>query len=111
MVMARVKTIANNSAMYLNPFAKNAVKTAQIHSWRYEEHTRIDPAQRNSDPPRVYISVVNEFSPEMLSVLTLWIRLSQRLPNLVQQWYTAARPQSTLLTDFDLNRLQRSRIW
>jgi hypothetical protein len=62
MVMARVKPIAMNYAMFVNPFATNAVKTAQIHSWWYEEIARIDPAQRNSDPPRAYISVVNELS-------------------------------------------------
>jgi hypothetical protein len=29
---------------------------------RYEEITKIDPAQRNSDPPRVYIAVLNKLS-------------------------------------------------
>jgi len=62
MVMARVKPIAINYVMFVNPFASNAVKTALIHSWWYEEITRIDPAQRNSNPPRAYISVVNESS-------------------------------------------------
>jgi hypothetical protein len=33
----------------------NAVKTAEIHSWWYEEIAMIDPAERNSDPPRAYI--------------------------------------------------------
>jgi hypothetical protein len=56
MVMARVKPIAINYAMFVNPFAMNAVKTAQIHSWWYAEIARIDPAQRNSDPPCAYIS-------------------------------------------------------
>jgi len=32
-VMARVKPIAIKYAMFVNPFATNAVKTAQIHSW------------------------------------------------------------------------------
>jgi len=79
MVMARVKPIAINYAMFVNPFATNAVKTTQIHSWWYEEITRIDPAQRNSDPPCAYISVVNELSQRLFSSLTLCIRLSQRL--------------------------------
>jgi hypothetical protein len=55
MVMARVKPIAINHAMLVNPFARNAVKTAQIHCWWYEEIPRIDPAQRDSDPPCAYI--------------------------------------------------------
>jgi hypothetical protein len=62
MAMARVKPIAINYAMYVNPFATNAVKPAHIHSWWYEEIARIDPVQRNSDRPRTYISVVNELS-------------------------------------------------
>jgi len=33
MVMAHVKPIAINYAMFVNPFATNAVKTAQNHSW------------------------------------------------------------------------------
>jgi len=62
MVISCVKNIAINYAVLVNPLATNAVKTAQIHSWWYEEIARIDPAQRNSDPPRAYISVVNESS-------------------------------------------------
>jgi len=62
MLMSRVKPIAYNYAMLVNPFATNAVKTAQIHTWWYEEIPRIDPAQRNSDPPCAYISAVNELS-------------------------------------------------
>jgi len=62
MVMAGVKSIAINCVMFVNPSATNAVKTAQIHSLLYEEIARIDPAQRNSDPPCMYISVVNESS-------------------------------------------------
>jgi len=79
MVMAHVKPIANNYAMFVNPLATNAVKTAQIHSWWYEEIAWIDPAQRNSDPPHAYISVVNELSSRLFSSLTSCIRLSQRL--------------------------------
>jgi len=75
MVMARVKPIPIDNAMFVNPFATNAVKTAQIHSWWYEEIARIDPAQRNSHPPRAYISVVNELSQRLFSSLTLCIRL------------------------------------
>jgi hypothetical protein len=59
MVMACVKPIAINHAMFVNPFATSAVKTTQIHSWWYKEIARINPAQRNSDPLHVYISVVN----------------------------------------------------
>jgi len=33
MVMARVNHIASNYVMFVNPFATNAVKTTQIHSW------------------------------------------------------------------------------
>jgi len=62
MVMARLKPIGINYAMLVNPFATKAVKASQIHSWWYEEIARIDPAQRNSDPPRAYTSVVNESS-------------------------------------------------
>ena len=76
MVMARVKPIAIKYVMIVNPFSTDAVKTAQIHSWWYEEFARIDPAQRNSDPPRVYISVVNESSHRLFSSLRLCIRLS-----------------------------------
>jgi len=111
MVMARVKHIAIDYVMFVNPFATNAVKTAQIHSWWYEEIARIDPAQRNSDPPRAYISVLNELSQRWFSSLTLCIRLSPRLLAPVRQWYTAARPQSTLLTDFEHRRLHSSGKW
>jgi len=62
MVMARVKPIAINYAMFVDPFTTNGVKITQIHSWWYEEITRIDPVQRHSDPPHAYISVVNELS-------------------------------------------------
>jgi hypothetical protein len=89
----------------------NAVKTAQVHSWWYEEIGRIDPALRNSDPPPVYISVVNKVSQRLISSLTLYMRPLQSLVAQVQQWYTAARPQSTLLTDFKPSRLQQSGKW
>jgi len=111
MAMARVKPIAINYAVFVNPFATNEVKTAQIHSWWYEEIASIVPAQRNSDPPRAYISVVNELSQRLFSSLTLCIRLSQRLLASVERWYTAARHQSTLFTDFKHSRLQRSGKW
>jgi len=55
MVMARGKPIAIDYAMFVNSFARNVVKTTQIHSWWYEDITWIDPAQRNSDVPRAYI--------------------------------------------------------
>jgi hypothetical protein len=86
MVMARVKPIAINYAMFVNPFATNALKTAQIYSWWYEEIARVDPSQRNSDPPCAYISVVNELSQRLFSSLTLCIRLLQRLLAPMQQW-------------------------
>lgn len=79
MVMAHLKTIANIDAMFVNHFATNMVKTAQIHSWGYVEVTSIGPAYRNSDSPHGYISVVNKSSQQMFSLLTLYIRLSQRL--------------------------------
>jgi len=60
MVMAWMKSIAIKNAAFANPFAMNAVMTAQIHIWCCEEITRIDPAQRNSDPRHAYISVVKE---------------------------------------------------
>jgi len=106
MVMARVKPIAINYAMFVNHFAANAVKIAQIHSWWYEKIARIDPAQRNSDPPCAYISVVNELSQQLFPLLALCIRLSQRLLAPVQQWYTAATRQWTLFTDCEYSRLQ-----
>jgi len=111
MVMARVKHIAINYAMFVNPFATNAVKTAQIQSWWYEEIAKNDPAQTNSDPPCAYISVVNELSQRLFLSLTLCIRLSQRLLAPVQQWFRVARPQSALFTDFEHTHLQRSRKW
>jgi len=92
-VMARIKPIAINYTMFVNPFATNVVKTTQIHSWWYEEIVRIDPAQRISDRPHAYISVVNELSQPLCSSLTLSIRLLQGLLASMQQWYTAARPQ------------------
>jgi len=55
MVMAHVQPIAINYAMFVNRFATNALKTAQIRSWWYEALAMINPAQRNSDPPRAYI--------------------------------------------------------
>jgi len=100
MVMECVKPIAINDAMFVNPFATNAVKTAQIHSWWYQEITRIDPAQTNSDPPCVYISVVNTLSQWLFSLLTLWIRLAQGILAPMQLWYTAARHHSTILRRF-----------
>jgi len=62
MVMARIKPLAINYPMIVNPCATIAVNATQIHSWWYDEIASIDPAQRNSDPPRGYISVVNESS-------------------------------------------------
>jgi len=104
--MARVKPIAFNYVMFVNQFDPNVVRTAQIHSCWYEEIAKIDPAQRNTDPPHAYISVVNESSQWLFSSLTLCIRLSQRVFALVQQWYTAAGPRKTLFKDFEHSYLQ-----
>ena len=111
MVTVRAKRIAINYAMFLNPIATNAVKTAQSNCWWFEELSRIVPGQRNSDPPCANISVVNESSQHLFSLLTLCIRLSQRLLAPVQQWYTTARPQSSQYSDFTRCRLQRSGQW
>jgi len=108
MVMARVKPIAINYVMFVNPIAMNGVKTAQIHSWWYEDIARIDPAETNSDPPCAYISVVNGSPQPLFSLLTLCIRLLQRLLTPIEQWHTAARLQSTVFTDFKQSRKQRS---
>lgn len=62
MVMPRSKPMAVHYVMLVNPFATNVVKTTQIRNWWCEEIARIDPAQRNLDPPHAYISVVNESS-------------------------------------------------
>jgi hypothetical protein len=64
LVLAEVKPIAGRYAMFNNPFATNAVKTAQIHSWWYHYVTKVNPAKRNTDPPCAYISVV--FNPSSL---------------------------------------------
>jgi len=111
MVMARVKPIAMNYVRFVNPSATNAVKTAQIYSWWYVEIARIDPAQRISDPPGANISVVTASSRRLISSLTLFIRLSQGLLAPVQQWFTAARPQSTQFTYFKQSHLPRSKKW
>jgi len=62
MAMEHGKSIAIGDAMYVNPIATNAVKTAQIHTWWCEALARIDPAQKDSYPPHTYISVINESS-------------------------------------------------
>jgi hypothetical protein len=77
-IMARVKTVGINYVMFLTPFATNVGKTAQIHSWWYDEIARIDQAQRNTQPPRGYISVVNDLFPQLFSWLTMGIGQSQR---------------------------------
>ena len=74
-ILACVKPIAINYAMFVNPFAMNVAKTDQIQSWWYEEIARIDPADRNSDPPYGYISVVTESFKKLYSAVTLSIRL------------------------------------
>jgi len=111
MVMACVKPVAINYGIFVNPFATNAVKTAQIASCWYEDIARINPAQRNSYPPHAFISVVNELSQQLFSSLTLCIRLSQRLPASVQQCDTTPRHQLTVCVDFKQSCLQRSGKW
>jgi len=106
MVMAHVKPIAMNHAIFLNLFATNAVRTPQNQRWLYKEIARIDPAQSISDPVCAYILVVNESSQRLFSLLTLCIRILQTLLAPVQQWYTAARLQSTPFADFEQCRLQ-----
>jgi len=59
MGMVHGKPITISYVMLVNSFAINAVKTIQIHSWWYEEITKVDPAQRNPDAPCAYILVVN----------------------------------------------------
>jgi hypothetical protein len=94
--MACVEPIAMNYAMFVNSIAINAVKTTYIHSWRYKEITRVDPAQSISDPPHAYISVVNDSFQQLFSSLTLCITLLQILLAPLHQWYTTASPQSTI---------------
>jgi len=77
MVKAHVKPIAINHMLIVNFFAMNAAKTALMCSWCSEEIARIDPAQRNSDTPCAYISVVNESSQRLYSLLSVRIRLLQ----------------------------------
>lgn len=75
MFMSCVKTIAIIHVMFVNPFPTNAVETAQIHCWWYEEIIRIDPAQKDSDLPCMYITIVNTVSQRVCSLLMLFIRL------------------------------------
>jgi len=112
MVMSCVKHIPiKNTVMIMNPLATYVVKTTQIHSWWYEEIARINLDQRNFDPQRSYISVPNEWSQRLFSLLTLCIRLLQRVLPPMQQWNTTARLQSTLFTNFGQRRIQRSGKW
>lgn len=97
--------------MFVNPFPKNSVKTTKIHCVSYDKIPRIDPAHRNSDPPCVYISVVNESYRRLFSSWTLCIRLSHWLLVPVQQRYAAGRSQLTLFMDFEYCRLLRSGKW
>jgi len=90
MVVAHVKPLGNNHTMCVNPFAMHVVKTAQIHCWWYEEIARIEPAQRISDHPGAYISVVNESSAWLFSSMILCDRLSPRFLAAMQQWYIAS---------------------
>ena len=105
------KSIAINYVMFVISFAMNVVKPAHIHSYWYEEIARIDPAQRNSHPPCAYISVLNKSSQRLCSSLTLCISLSRNFLVPLPQWYTSAKVQSTLFTDIEQSRLQRSGNW
>jgi hypothetical protein len=104
--MGRVNRVAIDYAMFLNPFATSWGKTAQINSLWYEEIARINPAQANSDPLRVYISEVNDSSQGLFSSQTLCIRLSQQLHARVRQCHIGTSSQSTQLTDCDLSPTQ-----
>jgi len=106
--MVHPKPIPINYAMFVNHFAKNAVKTTRIHCCWYEKIVRIDPAQRNSDPPHADRTVVNESSEWLFLSLTLHIRLLQWFLAPIQQWYTAGRLQSTQHTDVEQCDIQRS---
>ena len=110
-IMAHVKPRGINYSMSVNLFATNAVKTAQMLSWWHEEIARIDPAQRNSDPPCAYISVVNQSSQQLCSTVRLCISLSQWFLAPVPQWHTTPRLRLTLFTDFVQCHLQRTREW
>jgi len=111
MVMSHVKPKAIDYSMFAIPFAMNGAKISHIHSWWSEEIARIDPAQRNSDPPGAYISVVTKSSQQLFSMLTLCVRLLRRSLAPRRRWFTAARSQSTLFMDFEHIRLERSRKW
>jgi hypothetical protein len=60
--MASVKPIAINYAIFVNVFATNVVKTAKPYGWWYQNITRINPAQRNSDPACTSNAVVHTSS-------------------------------------------------
>jgi len=109
MVMAAGNDIPINYVMFVNHFGMNAVKTALICSWWYEEIARIDPAQRNSDPPHAYISVVNKSFQRLFPSLALCIRLFQIVLPSMPQCYSAAWLRLTPFTDFKHSQLQRSR--
>ena len=109
-VMACVQPIVSNYAMFVNPFATNVVKAAQIQCLWHAEFVRIDAAQRNSNPPLDYISAVNESSQPLFSSLTLFIRPSLRLLSSMLQLYTAERLQSTVFINCKQSCVQRSAI-
>jgi len=75
MVLLSEKPTAVIYAMFIQPFATNVVRTAQIHSWWNMEITMINPTLRNSDHPQANISVGIESSPWLFSLLTLCIKL------------------------------------
>jgi hypothetical protein len=65
MIMAHVKPAGTNFAIIVILYATNVAKTAQIHTWWYQDTTCMDPAQRNSDRPGAYILVVKELSQRL----------------------------------------------
>jgi hypothetical protein len=71
MITERVKPIAINYTRFVSLFATNVANTVHIESWWYEDIACTDPAQRNSDLPHAYISVVNKSSQWMFSSLTV----------------------------------------
>jgi len=84
-ILTPVKLIAINLTMFVNLGTMNMVITVQNQFWWNEIITRIDPALRNSDPPCANISVVNQSSQQLLSLLILCIKFLKTLPVCVNQ--------------------------
>jgi hypothetical protein len=91
LVLAEVKPITGRYSMFNNPFATNAVKTTQIHSWWYHYVTKVEPAMSNTNRPCAYISVIFI----SFSLRRFWsdkiLRSSAILPPDAWQWSISAR--------------------